>query len=207
LGAFTGLMSLNVALFFFECSAPFRIAFETLTLFVGLYGIHAQAMIYRIPARPSWDRMSTNRKFFSTAYVGLFLVALALLVLGHSDSATPLLSTAMILAVVHAFFTFESLNELKSAPLPQLRKTLRLYAERFAGIHTLRWLTLGLGALCLPLITTLFIASNLTSAAIGALGTGVILILISELIDRFLFYTTVVPLSMAGGFFVGTQRH
>jgi len=29
---------------------------------------------------------------------------------------------------------------------------------------------------------------------------------ISEISDRFLFYTTVVPLGMAGGFFVGKQR-
>ena len=32
------------------------------------------------------------------------------------------------------------------------------------------------------------------------------LVFASEISDRFLFYATVVPLGMAGGFFVGKQR-
>lgn len=206
LGAFTGMMSLNVGLYYLNVSATLRLEFEFLTLLSGIYGIHAQAMIYRIAARPSWDRASTNRKFFSTAYSGLFLVALVLLVLGQSNSATPLLSSAMILAVIHGFFTFESFNELKSAKIPQLEKTLRLYRDRFRVIHTVRWATFAMGAFALPLLTTLFIASDMALASVLTLGAGFILLVLSELSDRFLFYTTVVPLSMAGGFFVGTQR-
>lgn len=207
LGAFTGLMSLNVALYYFEIATAIRLLFEAMTLIVGLYGIHAQAMIYRIAARPSWDRVSTNRKFLTTAYSGLFLVALALLVFGQNDSATPLLSTAMILAVVHGFFTFDAHNELKRSSIPQLQKTLRLYREHFSALHTLRWGMFAVGAFALPLLTTLFIASGLNLASVLALGIALLLLVLSELIDRFLFYTTVVPLSMAGGFFVGTQRH
>lgn len=206
LGAFAGLMSANVALYFFDSAIAIRLGFELLTLIVGIYGIYAQGMIYRIPARPSWDRFSTNQKFFSTAYSGLFLISLALMILGSSDSATPLLSSAMILAVIHGFFTLGGYNELKSASTPQLQKTLRLYREHFDKIHTARWITLGVGALALPLLATLFISSGLTLAAIVTLIFGFILVIASELMDRFLFYTTVVPLSMAGGFFVGTQR-
>ena len=207
LGAFATLMSVNVALYFFDTSTPVRLTFELFTLTVGLYGIHAQAMIYRIPARPSWDRYSTNEKFFTTAYSGLFLVSLALIIVGSTDSATPLLSSAMILAVIHGFFTLGGYNELKSSQTPQLQKTLRLYREYFNTIHTLRWITFGLGALALPLLSTLFIASDLTEQAIGTLGFGFVLLVTSELIDRFLFYTTTVPLQMASGFFIGIQRH
>ncbi len=207
LGAFAGLMSINVALYFFDINTPVRLAFELFTLMVGIYGIHAQAMIYRIPARPSWDRTSTNQKFFTTAYSGLFLISLALIISGSTDSATPLLSSAMILSVIHGFFTLGAYNELKSSPTPQLQKTLRLYRERFANIHLLRWTTLGLGALALPLLATLFIASDLTLEAITALAIGFVLLVSSELMDRFLFYTTTVPLQMAGGFFVGPQRN
>ena len=207
LGAFAGLMSINVAFYFFDIATAVRLVFEALTLLAGIYGIHAQAMIYRIPARPSWDRFSTNQKFFSTAYSGLFLISLALMILGSSDSATPLLSCAMILAVIHGFFTLGAYNELKSAPTPQLQKTLRLYHEHFNTIHTLRWITLGLGAFALPLLATLFIASGLMITAIVTLTIGLVLLMISEFMDRFLFYTTTVPLQMAGGFFVGAQRH
>ena len=38
------------------------------------------------------------------------------------------------------------------------------------------------------------------------MGLGIVLMGISEFTDRFLFYATVVPLNMAGGFFVGKQR-
>lgn len=207
LGAFAGLMSINVALYFFDISTVLRLGFELLTLLVGIYGIHAQAMIYRIPARPSWDRFSTNQKFFTTAYSGLFLISLALIIAGSSDSATPLLSSAMILAVIHGFFTLGGYNELKSSPTPQLQKTLRLYREHFPVIHSLRWIMFSIGALVLPLLATLFIASDLTIPAIITLGIGFVLLVCSELMDRFLFYTTTVPLQMAGGFFVGAQRN
>ena len=207
LGAFAGLMSINVALYFFDISTMIRLGFELLTLFVGIYGIHAQAMIYRIPARPSWDRFSTNQKFFTTAYSGLFLIAFALLAMGIHDSVMPLLTCAMLLAVIHGFFTLGGFNELKSSQAPQLQKTLRLYRELFGTVHTIRWITLGLGAFALPLFASLLIASSLMTAATVTLVIGFILVMISELIDRFLFYTTTVPLQMAGGFFVGAQRH
>ena len=173
LGAFAGLMSLNVAAYFFETPIVLRLVFEAFTLLVGIYGIHAQAMIYRIPARPSWDRFSTNQKFFTTAYSGLFLVALALMILGSSNSATVLLSSAMVMAVIHGFFTLGAYNELKISTAPQLEKTLRLYREQFNTIHALRWIMLGLGALALPLLSTLFIASELTTPAIVTLALGV----------------------------------
>lgn len=207
LGAFTGLMSVNVALYFFDISILLRLIFEALTLSVGLYGIHAQAMIYRIPARPSWDREYTNRKFFTTSYTGLFLVSLALIAMDQHDSATPLLTLAMIMAVIHGFFTFDALKSLSKSTVPQLEKTLRLHTEYFSSIVTLRWITLGLGAIALPLLAMLFITSQWGLVSIIALMIGCVFMATSEVLDRFLFYTTVVPLSMAGGFFVGTQRH
>lgn len=207
LGAFAALMSINVALYYFGVSTPLHLVFEGFTLIIGLYGIYAQAMIYRIPARPSWDRIATNQKFFATAYIGLFLIALGLLVMGKTDSAIPLLSSAMILAVVHGFFTLGAYRELQNTASPELQKSFQLYRERFGLVHTIRLITFILGALALPLLVTLFISSELLSAAIVSLSLGCVLIVLSELIDRFLFYTTVIPLSMAGGFFVGTQRH
>ena len=59
LGLFTGLMSINVGLYLFDVSVYFRVFFEALVLAIGVYGIYAQAMIYQITARPSWNRIST----------------------------------------------------------------------------------------------------------------------------------------------------
>lgn len=207
LGAFAGMMSITVALYFFDIPTPLRLMFEALTLSVGLYGIHAQAMIYRIPARPSWDRDCTNRKFFTTAYTGFFLVALILIVMGQSDSATPLLTLGMISAVIQGFFTFDALKTLGASKTPELVKTHRLHIEHFDHILALRWITLGIGSILLPLLALLLITSLAPLASIIVLTFSFITLFASELLDRLLFYTTVVPLSMAGGFFVGSQRH
>ena len=90
LGVFTGLMSLIVALYFFEVNAGVRLLVEALTFGGGVYGIYAQSMIYRIKARPSWDRVTTNYKFFGVAYVGVFLLALLSSLLSLSDVVVPL---------------------------------------------------------------------------------------------------------------------
>jgi DMSO reductase anchor subunit len=207
LGTFTGMMSINVAFYIFNISTPLRLIFELLTLAIGLYGIHAQAMIYRIPARPAWDRVSTNRKFFGTAYVGFLMVATFLVLSGHYQSAIPLVSLAMIAAVVHGFFTIESYKELKNSAVPELQKSSQLYRKYFSQKYKIRTRLFIIGALLLPLLSTLFITTNSTVLGWALLVLAFSFAFLSELIDRFLFYTTVVPLSMAGGFFVGTQRH
>jgi len=58
----------------------------------------------------------------------------------------------------------------------------------------------------LPLFTLIFVSASLHVAASMTLLLSIIIVFISEISDRFLFYTTVVPLGMAGGFFVGKQR-
>lgn len=206
LGLFTALMSVNVALHFFNVHMLIRLVFECTTLAVGIYGIHAQAMIYRIPARPSWDRISTNKKFFSTGYTGMLLVSLYLSISMQTDSLIPLLSTVLMAGVIHVFFSLESINQLQSADMPQLQKTFRLYSERFTHVQSLRNILLITGAVGLPLLSTLFVNTSSQTIVAMILGLSFILAFMSELLDRFLFYTTVVPLQMAGSFFAGVQR-
>jgi len=206
LGVFTGFMSINVALFYFNIPVGIRISFELIALTIGIYGIHSQAMIYRIPARPSWDKSSTNKKFFSTAYTGLLLVSLYLALSNQTSSMIPLLSTVMMVGVIHTFFTLDGYNQLKLSEQRELKQTVRLYNDKFSLIFTMRKSSLIAGALVLPLLSTLFINSE-PSILIGIiLGIAFLMTFISEIMDRFLFYTTVVPLQMAGSFFVGVQR-
>ncbi len=142
LGAFTGLMSLNVALYLFEIAQPLRLLFELITLVIGMYGIHAQAMIYRIPARPSWNRITTNRKFFGTSYVGFLLVSTFLAISGHIESAIPLLGLSLISAVIHGFYGADGYKELSNSTVPELQKSLRLYNEHFGDKFSIRHLCL-----------------------------------------------------------------
>lgn len=208
LGLFTMLMTLNAGLYFLEAPKSLRIVFELITLLVGIFGIYAQAKIYAIAARPSWNRKTTTLKFFSTGYIGLFLIAFISLFAGHYSAATSLLSLGMMLAVVHGFFSYEDRRTLvnPSENVKQLSKTLRLYNENFR-VHTkLRVISFIFGALILPLLATVLIGGELYLPALIVLGTALLVMSFSELVDRFLFYVTSVSLSMAGSFFVGKQR-
>jgi DMSO reductase anchor subunit len=208
LGVFAGLMTLNVALYYFGIPKFLHVIFELLALSVGVYGIYAQSMIYRIKARPSWDRLTTNLKFFGSSYVGLLLMALIAL-LEHVDAAvTPLVASALMLASAQAFFTYEDRRTLKNSAQNsyQLERSERLYGEFFAGHVKLRMGTFIIGALMLPLCVLILTGAGATGAATAMMIVIVLLSMGSELVDRFLFYVTVVPLGMAGSFFAGKQR-
>ncbi len=208
LGLFTAMMTINAGLYFFGVNPVLRLVFEALTLTVGLFGIYAQGMIYQIEARPSWNRLTTLLKFFGTAYTGLYLLAFGAMVLGHESAVVPLISAGMILAVAHGFFTFEDRRALNTPQKyeRELVKTRRIYDELFPMHAKVRMATFIGGAILLPQIVTIFAGAGMNTASMVVLGLAFVLMVTSELFDRFLFYVTSVPLSMAGGFFVGNQR-
>ena len=208
LGVFTMLMNVVIAMYYFEVSYTVRIIVEAITLGVGIYGIYAQSMIYRIKARPSWDRVTTNLKFFGTGYIGMFLLAFVVTLFGSQSVAIPLVSLGMIGVVAQLFFSYEDFRSLtnKDKNEYQLSRTARLYNEHFAKVKNFRFLSLVFGGLLLPLMVSVLLSSGMLGISAFILGITLCIILASELSDRFLFYATVVPLGMAGGFFVGKQR-
>jgi len=88
----------------------------------------------------------------------------------------------------------------------QLNRTRILLQEHFGGIKKIRLYSLIAFALVLPLLAILFTASGLIGFAIFTLIVSTIGALGSELVGRYLFYRTVVPLGLAGNFFAGNQR-
>ena len=62
------------------------------------------------------------------------------------------------------------------------------------------------GGIILPLLVIVYVSSSFLGGAMFVMLLSLMLTFSSELSDRFLFYATVVPLGMAGGFFVGKQR-
>jgi DMSO reductase anchor subunit len=201
-------MNVVVALYFFEVNVVVRLLIELSTLGVGIFGIYAQAMIYRIKARPSWNRVTTNLKFFGVGYVGIFLLALVVTFMGYESVALPLVSLGMVGALAQMFFTYEDLRTLEARGDNeyQLSRTARLYDEHFLKLKQFRYMSIFIAGLFLPLIVNVLLSASSLGAAGAVLSIAFILMLLSELSDRFLFYSTVVPLGMAGGFFVGKQR-
>ncbi|HIP21075.1 MAG TPA: molybdopterin oxidoreductase, partial [Sulfurimonas sp.] len=208
LGAFVGLMSGVAVTYFFEVSHILRLALEGVTLLVGVYGIYAQAMIYRIKARPSWDRVTTNFKFFGVAYVGIFLLAFLSSLLSLSDVVIPLIAMGMLGALAQLFFTYEDTRSLDTieANKYQLQRTKRLLNENFPKIKIGRLISLVLSGVILPLLALIFAGSGSFGLTSLVMFFALVISFLSEISDRFLFYTTVAPLGMAGGFFVGKQR-
>ncbi len=208
LGVFTGLMSGVVAIYFFEVNTLVRLGIEALTLGVGIFGIYAQAMIYRIRARPSWNRSTTNLKFFGVTYVGVFLLAFLSSLLSLSDVVIPLIALGMLGALAQLFFSYEDIRSLDTIKENeyQLQRSKRLLNENFKDVKIVRFVTLITAGVVLALLALVFAGSGSFAYASFILGLVLIVSFISEISDRFLFYTTVVPLGMAGGFFVGKQR-
>ena len=147
---------------FRSVNTPLRLLVELVTLMVGIYGIYAQSMIYRIKARPSWDRETTNIKFFGVTYIGALMMGLIAVILGMLDVAIPLIVLGMLGALAQMFFTFEDLRELhlEHENKYQLRRTARLYDENFKNVKLYRFISLILGGIVLPLFVIIQVSSE-----------------------------------------------
>lgn len=205
---YASMLTLVLILSLFTHSNTLMFFLDTLTLLFGLFGIHAQAMIYRIPARPSWNRITTNKKFFAVAYLGFFLLAALIAVEENSEAVRVIVTVGMLFALSQLFFSLEDFKQLKNFSAHTYSDSMHrsyLLLERFSRIRNLRFTLLVLFGLGLPLLTLIVIGHNdtLTCYLISFSLLGGF---ISELADRWLFYVTASPLSMPGSFFVGDQR-
>ncbi|WP_457605904.1 DmsC/YnfH family molybdoenzyme membrane anchor subunit [Nitratifractor sp.] len=213
LGIYTALATLVALLYYLNASPGILLPLELLTLALGLFGIHAQAMIYRIPARPSWDRPSTNRKFFGTGYLGFLLLATLLLFeQGGEKGAVVLLAVTLLAGMAQLLIILEEVLfyrhlDPEEKLYYQYNRTRILLQERYGRIKQLRLATLLAFAIVLPLLAILFVASSMIGAAEVTLLLATLGAFASEITGRYLFYRTVVPLGLAGNFFAGNQRH
>jgi len=185
--------------------------FLILSVASGVYGIYAQSMIYRIKARPSWDRISTTKRFLSSGYLGLILVSLILTLQGYSNSATVILSLTLLIASYQVLVIFEEKIFYKylqedEKNFYQLNKTKYLLENNFKKHLKLRYYTLIIFGVMLPMLGILFVANSSIDLAVITLGISLLGATFSELIGRYIFYVSVVPLGLAGNFFAGNQR-
>ena len=210
LGIYAG-SGLGVATAYFFDMASLNTILMLVALISGVYGIYAQSMIYRIKARPSWDRTSTTKRFLSSGYLGLILVALILVIQGFSNSAMTILSLTLLGASYQVLVIFEEKIFYKylkedEKNFYQLNKTKTLLEVNFKKHLKIRFNTLVLFAIITPLIATIFLANGNINIASVFLAISLVGATFSELVGRYLFYVTVVPLGLAGNFFAGNQR-
>jgi len=211
LGVYTGLLSLLLVMYYFEVSPVLKFMLEALILPIGIYGIYAQSMIYRIKARPSWNKKETTKVFFSVGYIGLLLIALCLSYMNQTSSANVLLTVLLFLSFYNIGLLktqnsfYKNLSE-SHKNFYQLNKTKKLYDEFFPKQSIYRKRMLYVGSLILPMFALLFNAQGDNIIAVVLLALAVIISFASEVIGRYLFYVTAVAQGLAGNFFVGSQR-
>ncbi|MCB4776027.1 MAG: dimethyl sulfoxide reductase anchor subunit [Sulfurovum sp.] len=212
LGTYTGLATIVAGMYFIGIGGFTLLFTEIITLILGIYGIYAQSMIYRIKARPSWNRKSTTKRFFGSGYVGFLLISTVLLSTNSAQSTTVLLSVALLAGMGQVLIILEEVMfyhylDKKDPLYYQLNRTRILLQEHFGRVKKFRIYSLVAFALALPLFAILFISSGLINLAVITLAIAMLGAFISELAGRYLFYRTVVPLGLAGNFFAGNQRH
>ena len=211
LGAYTGLATVVAGLYLLGMRGVLLLFLMTLTLAIGIYGIYAQSMIYRIKARPAWNRSSTTRRFFGSGYVGFLLMSLLLLIDGGEKGALVLLSVSLLAGMGQVLNVYDEVMfyrhlDKEDKLYYQLNRTRILLQEHFGKIKKMRVYSLIGFAIVLPLLAILFTASGMNSLAIFCLAIATVGAFVSELAGRYLFYRTVIPLGLAGNFFAGNQR-
>ncbi len=211
LGAYAGGATLVAALYFLGVDGFIMIALQAGVLAIGLAGIYSQAKIYRIKARPSWDRSSTDKKFFGTGYVGFLLTAFVMLFGDADRSVMAILALTLLFGAYQMFVIYEENTFYKylsenEKNYYQLSRTKRLLEERFGKLKQIRLITLAIFALGMPILAIILTASGMITVAGVLLGVAIAGALTSELIGRYLFFRSVVPLGLAGNFFAGNQR-
>ena len=184
----------------------------------GIVGVYASARLYRVPARPMWNLRKTTVDFFVVAAIlGPSAVVVATTfqsALAAADSfASPLAISQvaaalsalamMAFAAVHA----ASVNSWSNSECFELSASARLYLEELA---TIRWIRNGLAA---PGVVALSVVAAgyptaLTNAVMAAIGSaiGFLSMLSYCLLQRYLFFVTVVSTKIAGNFIVEAHR-
>ncbi len=211
LGVFVTLLVPIGVMLLFDVGSFVILILSAVTLSIGVYGIYAQSMIYRVPARPSWDRESTTMMFIGSGYVGFLLIALVLLFNSSSSAASAILSFALMFALFQTYLIHNEIQFYKTLSSEhksyyQLNRTRGLFKEIFKKELQIRVYTIVIFAILLPLLAIVLIASKSFFLATILLLLSLIGSLASELLGRYLFYATVVPYGLAGNFFTGRSR-
>lgn len=166
----------------------------------GGAGVYASARLYLVPARPVWDSPRTVVAFFATAAATGPLLALLCLDRGRLEPrwVLALLALAAAGTVAQVGVHAALVRAVRRSPDRQRRGTAELLAGRF---QTLSHARLAAAVAGLGLLAFAATAPAGGAAAGGRLATATAVVALGELAGRYLFYVTVVPYRVAGGFF------
>jgi len=157
---------------------------------VGLAGVFCSAMIYADTRRELWHpRRSVSLFLFTTVLLG---AGIALL---FQPSNTSLALTLVCAACLKLLIEISVLRHVTQRSLTPMRKTALLITSTFQPLAFVRLICLTLGGIGLPVL----LSSNVLPHPQVCAAVAVALLLVGELIERCLFFRTVVAPKMPGG--------
>ena len=148
-------------------------------MLAGVAGVYASGRLYVVPGRPAWHTPLTIVRFFATC------LAIGPLLTGHP-------TWAVVGIGIQLLATIANLVRLQRGKRIEWWGAARLTLHWFrvpAVLAVIGWLA-GAG----------LALAGLTLAALAP-------VVIAELIGRYLFYVTVVPLDMPGSFSRSSKKH
>jgi len=195
-GAFSGIAGAYAALLWID--VPGSAWVGAVTVACGLAGVLASASIYRVPARPAWNTRYTLLQFTLTAGIlGPLFAAAA----GLGDSRWLAIVAASMAGAQAVVFALRFFRYIGSDSI-ELKGTARLLSTVLARRLLLRALLLAVGAVALPLMAagSPFAAQAppvLAGSLRIAMAVALVLSIAAELLERYLFFVSVVPRHMA----------
>lgn len=162
----------------------FAVALAILTVLTGAAGVAASARLYMVPGRPAWNTPHTFASFgLTAALLGSRFAALLTGGLYFARIAVIAAGTATLLEEVAKFFWLLRSNRF------ELQASARLLSTVLANLYVLRAILL-LGSVLLAF----------GAVSLWHLGLALALAAGSELLGRYLFFVSVVPINIAAGY-------
>ena len=185
------------------------------TVVCGIAGIYCSSMIYRVPARPSWNSRKTTIDFFDVAAIlgpASFIVAamVAMLILDTSNDflVSAMQATALFAALAYVFKQTKNAYIIKTwleSETFELKASAEMRMNHFFRLRVIRN-CIGISGI---LALTLFMDGNPVHHPGGMLATALValgLFTAVSFINRYIFFVSVVPRNIPGNFMIAATE-
>ncbi|MFP5375618.1 MAG: DmsC/YnfH family molybdoenzyme membrane anchor subunit [Acidimicrobiia bacterium] len=176
-----------------------RLALGAAAVGLGVAGVYASGRLYLVPARPVWSSPRTIVAFFATAAATGPL--LALLCLERGRLGPGLVAALMAAAAAGTLAQLGVLAHLRAAVRGRGDRQHRGTAALLGRLRQLVAARVAVALATMALLAWTATVPLAGPAAGGRLAGALALAAVGELAGRYLFYVTVVPFRVAGGFF------
>jgi DMSO reductase anchor subunit len=199
-GAFAKVAALYAAALWF--GLPGGVAIGAATVLLGAAGVFASGSIYRVGSRPAWNTPYTPLQFaFTAAVLGpLFAGAIGVGNAWWLALASMSIGTAQLLLVSVRFLRLIASDSL------ELRGTARLLSTVLRPAFVTRLGLVVLGAIVLPLLATQAGGPEWLVGVRPVFGAALLVALSGEIVGRYLFFVSVVPMHMTAPYVAGTKE-